>query len=102
MTRRCGIASRPRASGREVIYEAPAPAKLEGAGLSVTDDGRIAAPGEEPTEALTSSAMVWWLPSLAGDVAPHEREPTPAFHPPRTFGGSACRGPAITSEFDLL
>jgi predicted kinase len=36
----------------EAIYEAPAPAELEGAVLSVTDDGRIAAPGEEPAEAL--------------------------------------------------
>jgi predicted kinase len=36
----------------EAIYEAPAPAELEGAVLSVTDDGSIAAPGQEPTEAL--------------------------------------------------
>jgi predicted kinase len=36
----------------EAIYEAPAPAELEGAVLSVTGDGRIAAPGEEPAEAL--------------------------------------------------
>jgi predicted kinase len=36
----------------EAIYEAPAPAELEGAVLSVTDDGAIAAPGGEPAEAL--------------------------------------------------
>jgi predicted kinase len=35
----------------EAIYEAPTPAELEGAVLSVTDDGAIAAPGEEPAEA---------------------------------------------------
>jgi predicted kinase len=35
----------------EAIYEAPAPAELEGAVLSVTDDGAIAAPREEPAEA---------------------------------------------------
>ena len=35
----------------EAIYEAPAPAELEGAVLSVTDDGRIAASREEPAEA---------------------------------------------------
>jgi len=32
----------------EAIYEAPGPAELEGAVLSVTDDGRAAAPAEEP------------------------------------------------------
>jgi hypothetical protein len=37
----------------EAIYEAPAPAELEGAVLSVTDDGSIAAPGQEPTGALS-------------------------------------------------
>ena len=36
----------------EALYEAPAPAELEGAVLNVTDDGGIAAPGEERTEAL--------------------------------------------------
>jgi predicted kinase len=36
----------------EAIYEAPASAELEGAVLSVTDDGRIAAPAEEPAEAV--------------------------------------------------
>jgi len=36
----------------EALYEAPAPAELEGAVLSVTHDGRIAAPGQESTEAL--------------------------------------------------
>lgn len=36
----------------EAIYEAPSPAELEGAVLSVTDYGGIAAPGEEPAEAL--------------------------------------------------
>ena len=36
----------------EAIYEAPTPAELDGAVLSVTDNGRIAAPGEEPAEAL--------------------------------------------------
>jgi predicted kinase len=35
----------------EAIYEAPAPAELEGAVLSVTDDGHIAAPPEKPAEA---------------------------------------------------
>ena len=36
----------------EAIYEAPAPAELEGAVRSVSDDGKIAAPGQEPAEAL--------------------------------------------------
>jgi predicted kinase len=36
----------------EALYEAPTPAELESAVLSVTDGGRIAAPGEEPAEAL--------------------------------------------------
>jgi hypothetical protein len=36
----------------EAIYEAPAPAELEGAVLSVTDNGRTAAPGEELPEAM--------------------------------------------------
>ena len=36
----------------EALYEAPAPAELEAAVLSVTDEGRIAAPGQEPAEAL--------------------------------------------------
>jgi hypothetical protein len=36
----------------EALYEAPAPAELEGAVLNVTDDGGIAAPGEEAAEAL--------------------------------------------------
>jgi len=35
----------------EAMYEAPAPAELEGAVLSVTDDGAIAAAREEPAEA---------------------------------------------------
>lgn len=35
----------------EAIYEAPAPAELEGAVLSVTD-GAVSAPGDEPAEAL--------------------------------------------------
>jgi predicted kinase len=35
----------------EAIYEAPAPAELEGAVLSVTDHGAVAAPREEPAEA---------------------------------------------------
>jgi len=35
----------------EVIYEAPAPAELEGAVLRMTDDGGIAAPGKAPAEA---------------------------------------------------
>ena len=35
----------------EAMYEAPAPAELEGAVLSVTDDGAIAASREEPAEA---------------------------------------------------
>ena len=35
----------------EAIYEAPAPAELEGAVLSVTDNGGTAAPGEERAEA---------------------------------------------------
>ena len=35
----------------EALYEAPAPAELEGAVLSVTDDGAIAAPGEALAEA---------------------------------------------------
>jgi predicted kinase len=36
----------------EAIYEPPAPAELEGAALSVTDYGGIAAPGKEAAEAL--------------------------------------------------
>ena len=36
----------------EAIYEAPTPAELEGAVLSVTDDSRTAAPAEEPPPAL--------------------------------------------------
>jgi predicted kinase len=36
----------------EAIYEAPAPAELEGAVLSVTDNGRTAAPAEELPEAM--------------------------------------------------
>jgi predicted kinase len=36
----------------EALYEPPAPAELEGAVLSVTDDGRIAARGQERAEAL--------------------------------------------------
>lgn len=36
----------------EAIYEAPSPAELEGAVLSVTDDGGTVAPGEQPAEAL--------------------------------------------------
>lgn len=36
----------------EAIYEPPAPAELEGAVLSATDDGAIAAPGQQPAEAL--------------------------------------------------
>lgn len=36
----------------EALYEAPAPAELEGAVLSVTDSGRSAAPGEELAEAM--------------------------------------------------
>ncbi|HEY0437549.1 MAG TPA: ATP-binding protein [Phenylobacterium sp.] len=36
----------------EAMYEAPAPAELEGAVLSVTGDGAIVAPGEQPAEAL--------------------------------------------------
>ena len=36
----------------EAIYEAPAPAELEGAVLNVTDDAGIAAPGQEPAEAM--------------------------------------------------
>jgi predicted kinase len=35
----------------EAMYEAPEPEELEGAVLSVTDDGAIAAPREEPAEA---------------------------------------------------
>ena len=35
----------------EALYEAPAPAELEGAVLSVADDGAIAAPGEALAEA---------------------------------------------------
>ena len=35
----------------EAMYEAPTPAELEGAVLSFTDDGAIAAPREEPAEA---------------------------------------------------
>jgi predicted kinase len=35
----------------EATYEAPTPAELEGVVLSVTDDGAIAAPREEPAEA---------------------------------------------------
>jgi predicted kinase len=35
----------------EAVYEAPAPAELEGAVLNVTDDGGIAAPGGELAEA---------------------------------------------------
>ena len=37
----------------EAIYEAPAPAELEGAVLNVTDDGRIAAPGEATAGAIS-------------------------------------------------
>ena len=36
----------------EAVYEAPAPAELEGAVLNVTDDGGIAAPREAPAGAL--------------------------------------------------
>jgi predicted kinase len=36
----------------EAIYEAPASAELEGAVLSVNDDGRIAAPGQERAAAM--------------------------------------------------
>jgi len=36
----------------EAAYEAPAPAELEGTVLSVTGDGGIAVPGQEPAEAL--------------------------------------------------
>lgn len=36
----------------EAIYEAPSPAELEGAVLSVTDDGGTVAAGEQPAEAL--------------------------------------------------
>jgi predicted kinase len=36
----------------EAIYEAPAPAELEGAVLSVSDDARIAAPAEKRPEAV--------------------------------------------------
>jgi predicted kinase len=35
----------------EALYEAPTPADLEGAVLSVTDDGAVAAPREAPAEA---------------------------------------------------
>jgi predicted kinase len=35
----------------EAMYEAPTPAELEGAALSVTDDGATAAPREEPAKA---------------------------------------------------
>jgi len=38
----------------EAIYDPPTPAELEGAVLSVSDDGRVAAPEQAPTEALNS------------------------------------------------
>lgn len=36
----------------EAVYEPPAPAELEGAVLNVSDHATIAAPGQEPAEAL--------------------------------------------------
>jgi hypothetical protein len=36
----------------EAIYEAPAPAELEGAVLSVTTSAELAAPGDAQAEAL--------------------------------------------------
>ena len=57
----------------EALYEAQAPAELEGAVLNVTDNGRIAGPGEAPAEALQYSAMARLFPSPIGDGALHVR-----------------------------